>query len=306
MNVLLIYNPYAGHKLFKNYLDYIISKFQKKGLQIIPYRMDHGLEDMISNINPNEFVKILAAGGDGTINQVVNAMIKHNINLPLGIFPVGTANDYARYFKLPKTIEEVTEILLEDYYTYSDIGCVNNKYFINVASLGFLIDISQRTDTKFKNSLGVLAYYLKGIEELPSMRPVRISVESPEMNFEGEIYFMIIMNGKSAGGFKKIAPFSSINDGLFDVYIFKKCSLYELMPLLLKIHNGEHFNSPHVVYFQSRQLTVNCDEDIGTDIDGEVGTSFPLSILNIQSKLKIITPNNHENACIDCYDEKRV
>ncbi len=298
MNVLLIYNPFSGNKLFKNYLDYIISKFQKKGFQIIPYRMDQGLEQFISNINLNDYAKILVAGGDGTINQAVNVLVKHDIDLPIGIFPVGTANDYARYFNLPKTIEEITEILLRDNYTYSDIGCVNDKYFINVASLGFLIDISQRTDAKVKNSLGVLAYYLKGIEELPSMKPVYITVNSEEMNFEGEIYFMLIMNGKSAGGFKKIAPFSSINDGLFDIYIFKKCPLYELMPLLLKIHNGEHFNSPHVVYFQTSQLTVNCDEKIGTDIDGEVGTNFPLSISNMQGKLKIITRNNHEEGTI--------
>lgn len=292
LNVLLIYNPYSGNQLFRNYLDYIISKFQRKGFQIIPYRMDQGLEQIVSNINPNDYVKILVAGGDGTINQVVNILMKHNIDLPLGIFPVGTANDYARCFALPRTIEEITPVLLEDHYIYSDVGCVNDKYFINVASFGSLVDISQRTDPKVKNTLGVLAYYIKGIEELPNIKPVNISVASKEMSYEGEIYFMLIMNGISAGGFKKIAPYSSINDGVFDIYIFKKCPVYELMSLLLKVYNGEHINSPHVIYFKSNQLTVECDEKVGTDLDGEEGTDFPLCITNVPNRLKIITKSD--------------
>lgn len=297
MKALLIYNPFSGNKIFKSYLDYVITKFQKKGFVLIPYRIidKEPLENIVSKIDLSEFDRILVAGGDGTIHQVVNVLIKYNIDLPLGIFPVGTANDYAQYFNLPKTIEEMTEINSRSNYTYSDVGLVNDKYFINVASLGFLIDISQKTDTRIKNSIGVLAYYLKGIEELPNMKPVHVSVKSEALDFSGEIYFMLIMNGRSAGGFKKIAPFSSINDGLFDIYIFKKCPVYELMPLLIKVYNGEHFNSPHVVYFQTHQLTVDCKASVGTDLDGESGSNFPLEIKNISKKLRIITKINNEN-----------
>lgn len=291
MKVLLIYNPKSGNGIFKNHLDYIIERFQNKGMIIMPYRIVswQSLEDMISKINIDEYIKIIIAGGDGTIHQVINRLIKYEIDLPIAIFPVGTANDYAQYFNLPKGIEEMTDIALGDAYSYSDVGKINGKYFINVASLGFLIDISQKTDAKIKNSLGVLAYYIKGIEELPNMKSFAVSVNSPHGSFSGDIYFMLIMNGKSAGGFKKIAPFSSINDGLLDVYIFKKCALYELMPLLIKIFNGEHFNSPYVCFFQTNQLEIICDANVSTDLDGEEGPRFPLYIENVPKKLKIIT-----------------
>lgn len=297
MKVLLIYNPVSGNRVFVNYLDYVIDRFQQKGLQIVPYRMDHqkSLYDILSQIDENEYKKILVAGGDGTINQVVNGLLQCNINLPLSIFPVGTANDYAQYFNLPKTVEEMTEIALRDNYTYCDVGLVNDKYFINVASLGFLIDISQKTDPRFKNNLGVLAYYLKGIEELPNLKPINVSVMSKEFQFHDEIYFMLIMNGKSAGGFKKIASLASMSDGLLDVLIFKKCPIYELMPLMLKVVNGEHFDSPYVIYFQTDALTVDCDRQVGTDLDGEKGASFPLVIKAIPRKLKINTRTNHED-----------
>jgi len=145
-----------------------------------------------------------------------------------------------------------------------------------------------------KNNLGVLAYYLKGIEELPKMKPINVKVSSKEINYNDEIYFMLIMNGKSAGGFKKIAPAASINDGLLDVFIFKKCALYELIPLMLNVVNGEHMNNPHVIYFQTDELTVECDRDIGTDLDGEKGSTFPLVIKTIPKTLKINTKSNNE------------
>ncbi len=289
MKVLLIYNPFSGNKTFKNNLDYIINKFQEKNYQIIPYRMDDDLDEMISNINNNSYNRILVAGGDGTIHQTINSLIKNSIDIPLGIFPVGTANDFAQNLNLPKTIEEMTKIALSENYIVSDVGCVNNRYFINVASLGFIIDVSQKTDNKAKNNLGILAYYIKGLEELPNMKALNVSVKSETINFLGEIYFMLIMNGKSAGGFKKIAPFSSIDDGLLDVYIFKKCPLYELMSLLIKVFNGEHLNSSYVIYFQTDKLSVDCNDCMGTDLDGEEGPVFPLHIQNVPGKLRILT-----------------
>lgn len=289
--VLLIYNPFSGNCLFKNSLDYVIEKFQAKGMQIIPYRTSkiEALEEMLSHIELNEYKKVIIAGGDGTINQVVNGLLKNQIDVPIAIFPVGTANDFATYFNIPNTVKEYTKIALSEHYTHADIGLVNDMYFVNVASLGFLIDISQRTDSWAKNTLGVLSYYLKGIEEFANIKPINVQVESAEYNFEGEIYFMLIMNGKSAGGFKKIAPKASASDGLFDIIIFKKCPIFELMPLVVQVLKGEHTESQHVVHFQTPELNVNCDVNAGTDMDGEKGADFPLHIKVIPKHIKINT-----------------
>ncbi len=297
MKVKLIYNPVSGDGTFKNHLDYIIDRFQQKGLQIEPYRTNkrEDLDQMISCMNEKEYKKILVAGGDGTLNQVINGLLKYDINLPIGIFPVGTANDYAQYFNLPHGIEEIIEILLQDNYTLSDVGLVNDRYFMNVASLGVLIDISQRTNMELKHNLGVLAYYLHGIAELPKVKPVNIQIHSEAMNYEGEILFMLVMNGKSAGGFHKLAPTASINDGLLDVFVFKKCPIYELAALLLAVINGEHINNTNVMHFKAQDLWVNTDGDVGTDLDGEGGTAFPLNIRIVPNRLKILTRHNSED-----------
>jgi len=291
MKVKLIYNPVSGNGTFKNSLDYVIERFQRKGMQIEPYRTNKrkSIDSLLSSINENEYKKILVAGGDGTINQVVNALVKYNINLPIGIFPAGTANDYANYFNLPNSIREIVEILLKDNFTYSDVGIFNDKYFINVASIGNIIDISQKTNTEFKNSLGVLAYYINGISEIPKLKPVNVRIRSKERNLEGEILFMLVMNGKSAGGFNKIAPFASINDGLLEVLIFKKCPIHELIALLISVINGDHINSSNVIHFKTQEILVDSDDDISTDIDGEKGHTFPINIKVIPKKIKIIT-----------------
>ncbi|MBB6217364.1 YegS/Rv2252/BmrU family lipid kinase [Anaerosolibacter carboniphilus] len=300
MKVKLIYNPVSGDGTFKNHLDYIIDKFQQQGLQIEPYRTNkrEELDQMISLMDEKEYKKVLIAGGDGTLNQVMNSLLKYDIHLPIGIFPVGTANDYAQYFNLPREMEEIVEILLRDNYTLSDVGLVNDRYFINVASLGVLIDISQRTNLELKHNLGVLAYYLHGIAELPKVKPVNIQVHSEDMHYDGEILFMLIMNGRSAGGFHKLAPTASINDGLLDVFIFKKCPIYELGALLLAAISGEHVNNNSVIHFKTQYLSIHTDGDVGTDLDGEGGPAFPLNIRVVPNRLKILTRHHNEDNTI--------
>ena len=297
MKILLIYNPNAGNHVFKNNLDSIIERFQAKGYLVSPFRLGKGIDlnEFFQRINPEEYKKILIAGGDGTINQVLNAMLDNGMNLPIGIYPAGTANDFAQNFNLPESIAEITDIYTRENYTYTDIGRINDRYFINVASLGCLVDISQRTDTKIKSSFGIFSYYLKGIEEFQRLKPVRVRIESDQFIFDDEAYFMLIMNGKSAGGFKKVAPLSVYNDGLLDIYIFKKCPLIDLMSLVGKVLKGEHDSSPYVIYFQSSKLTVMCDENIGTDVDGEKGTGFPLDVQILPSQLRINTKFNNED-----------
>ncbi|MBR0596673.1 YegS/Rv2252/BmrU family lipid kinase [Sinanaerobacter chloroacetimidivorans] len=297
MKVLLIYNPNAGNHTFKNNLDSIMEKFQAQGYLVSPFRLGQGIDlnELFQKIDPAEYKKLLIAGGDGTINQVLNAMLHNGITLPIGIYPAGTANDFAQNFNLPPMVDEITDIYTRENYSYADIGMINNRYFINVASLGCLVDVSQKTDTKLKNSFGIFSYYLKGIEEFQRLKPVRIRIESDQLIFDEEAYFMLIMNGKSAGGFKKIAPLSVYNDGLLDIYIFKKCPLIDLMALVGKALKGEHDTSPHVIYFQTSKLTVMCDENIGTDLDGEKGIGFPLNVQVLPSHLKINTKFNNED-----------
>jgi len=291
MNILLIYNPKSGHQSFTQSLDLIIKRVQEEGYQLLLYRLD-GYEELgpyFDTVDLDAVDRIWIAGGDGTLNTVVNEMLKRSIELPIGIFPVGTANDFANYFELPKSIDEQIDIALGHICTPADIGKMNDQYFINVASLGALIDVSQRTDTTAKNTLGMLAYYIKGLEELPTLKPIDVRLTLGEMTFNRSLYFMLVMNGKSAGGFKKLGNFADISDGLFDVIIFNKCPVFEMMGLLIKVMNGEHVNSEYVEYYQTNEIVVESDQNIPSDVDGEGGSELPLKIINIPRRIRVLT-----------------
>lgn len=289
--ILLIYNPNAGNGMFKSNLDLIVEKFQKKGKMIVPVRGANPklLDSVFRAAKTKEFTKVIAAGGDGTINQVVNAMMRNGCDLPLAIFPAGTANDFAYYFDLPHDIESMIDIALGEHYTYADVGKANEKYFINVAALGFLVDVSQKTDPNIKNTLGVISYYLKGMSEIPNLRPIETKVRTDDMMLNEKIYFMLIMNGKSAGGFKRIAPEAEINDGLLDVMMFKEMSVLDMAPLLFKVMTGDHIENDNVIFFQTNKLYIEADQEVGTDVDGETGPDLPLAIELIPRGIRINT-----------------
>lgn len=287
--ILLYYNAYSGSGVFKNNLDHIVEKCQAVGYQVIPVRAAKGfvINDVLAQIDQSEFSRIIAAGGDGTINLCVNAMIENDIHLPLAILPAGTANDFAYYFELPQDIDYQLDVALGAKTTKVDVGEVNNKHFINVAALGALIDVSQKTDPNLKNAIGVMAYYLKALTELPQVHPIPIKLTTPNEVYFEEIYFMVVMNGESAGGFRKLSPQSSMNDGKLDVIAFRKMPIVELGPLLFEVVNGRHPQNKNVLYFQTEELMIESTEDISTDIDGEHGEPLPLHFSVLQERLDV-------------------
>lgn len=289
--VLLFYNPHSGNGLFKNNLDYIIERFQDHGLAVVPVRAAHGMtiNRMLEYIDESEYRQIIAAGGDGTINVCVNAMIRYNIDLPLAIFPAGTANDFAYYFDLPNDIDGMIDIALGASYTYADVGKVNDRHFINVAAMGSLISVSQKTDPTLKNSLGVMAYYLKALSELRNLSAERVKLITPEKTYEEDMYFMVVMNGISAGGFKKLSPESEVNDGLLDVVLFREMPILEMAPLLFDVIHGRHSENKNVLTFSTNKLRIESDSDIATDIDGEKGEKLPLEFSLLHNRLRIFT-----------------
>ena len=289
--VILFYNPNAGNGLFKNNLDLIIERFQQKKLVVIPIRAGRGdvLDGLFRTIDPAEYRQVIAAGGDGTINICVNAMIKNNIDLPLAIFPAGTANDFAYYLDLPLEINSMIDIALGSNYTYSDLGKANDKYFLNVAAMGTMVDVSQKTDPNLKSILGVLSYYIRGIIEVPNLKPIPVRITSEEFSGEEHMYFMLIMNGRSAGGFKRLSPSAEINDGLFDVIVFREMPLTDFLPLLINVLQGNHEKNKHIIYFRTNRLQVESPQHVGTDIDGEKGDDLPIAYSLLPNKLKIFT-----------------
>lgn len=290
--IRLIYNPGSGDRSFKNRLDHIIEIFQKEDYQVIPYKT-LGVMDIQSGVRKtldDDYYAIAVAGGDGTMNMVVNAMMKYGLKLPVGIFPWGTSNDLAAYFDIPRDINKCCTNILNGKVRSIDLGLINGRYFINVAAGGLLTDVPQKVDINLKNTLGKLAYYLKGIEQIPNFKPVKAQIFANGKYTVENIFLFLVFNGCSAGGFEMLAKDALIDDGKLDVIAVKSCLLMDLIGLFIKILRGEHLNDSNIIYFRTDHLSINCNADIETDIDGEYGPGFPVDISVVPKAISIFVP----------------
>lgn len=286
--VRFIYNPYSGENAVLKELDTIIDIHQEKGYTVVPYKIKKD-RDVIEalDIIDSTYDYVLVAGGDGTVDNVVNAMEKREIFLPVGIIPVGTANDFATFLGMPSDVGECVKQILDSEPMSVDLGKVNEKYFVNVLSTGLFTDVSQKTDTNLKNTIGKLAYYLKGIEQLPTFRKLKVKITANGRVYDEPMYLMLVFNGKTAGTMN-LATRASVSDGFLDVVVFKACHIPELLHLFIKVMKGEHLDDPRIEYIKTEELLIESDEDIVTDIDGEKGPDFPLKVQCIKGGLKVL------------------
>lgn len=286
--VKFIYNPFSGENAILNDIDTVIKMHQLKGYIVVPHRISFDIELERAFDDIDEYYEyIIVAGGDGTVDTVVNLMKELNIDLPIAILPVGTANDFAKFIGISPNVEKACHQILNSNPVPIDIGRINDKYFINVASTGLFTDVSQKTDVNLKNTIGKLAYYIKGLEQLPNFRKLRIKVESDHFTFDDDMYLTLVFNGQTAGNFK-LAYNAHVEDGALDVIIIKACAIRELIPLFIRILKGEHLEDPNVVYFKTDKLVIQSNESIVTDIDGEKGPDFPLNIECIKGGIKVL------------------
>ncbi|AWI02996.1 YegS/Rv2252/BmrU family lipid kinase [Clostridium drakei] len=290
--VRFIYNPYSGENTIISGIDKVIRVHQKYGYEVVPFRIsfEYSISEAFEGIDKT-YEYILIAGGDGTIDEAVNHMKNLDLDIPIAILPVGTANDFAKFIGIPEDIEEACEQILNSKPRKLDLGKINDKYFLNVASTGLFTDVSQRTDVNLKNTIGKLAYYIKALEQLPSLRKLKIRVSSENDVFDDYMYLMLVFNGQTAGNLK-FAYKAEVDDGMLDVIIIKAGMIKDMISLFIKMFKGEHLEGTEgLVYFKSNRIEIECHENIVTDIDGERGPDFPLVIECIKGGIEILGIN---------------
>ncbi|MEH7382734.1 diacylglycerol kinase [Bacillus sp. JJ1533] len=286
----IIYNPTSGRELFKRHLPEVLEKLERAGYETSCHATT-GEGDATNAARiavERKYDLVVAAGGDGTINEVVNGLAEQEYRPTLGIIPVGTTNDFARAIGVPRNIEGACDVIIEGNSVPIDIGRINDKYFVNIAGGGRLTELTYEVPSKLKTMLGQLAYYLKGMEMLPSIRPTEVSIEYDGKLFEGEIMLFLVSLTNSVGGFEKLAPDSSLNDGLFDLLILKKVNLADFIRVATLAIRGEHINDPHVIYTKANRVKVNPTEKMQINLDGEYGGLLPGEFVNLYQHINVL------------------
>ena len=288
----IIYNPTSGREIFKKHIAEVLHKLETAGYETSCHATT-GEGDATTAARlavERRYELVVAAGGDGTINEVVNGLAEQEYRPKLGIIPTGTTNDFARALQIPREIEAAVDIIVRGDTIPVDIGRINEKYFINIAGGGRLTELTYEVPSKLKTVLGQLAYYLKGIEMLPSIRSTEVSIEYDGKLFEGEAMLFLVSLTNSVGGFEKLAPDSSINDGMFSLLILKKANLADFIRIATLAIRGEHVNDPSVIYTQANRIKVQSTEKVQLNLDGEFGGFLPAEFVNLYRHLEVFVP----------------
>lgn len=231
------------------------------------------------------FGTIVAAGGDGTVNEVVNGLVGADVSL--GILPVGTMNVFAAELGLPGDLDEAWAVIRAGRTRKVDLLRANQQYFIQLAGVGLDAQVVQATSWNFKKNFGPLSYLISAAQ-IAAKKPPRLLVEADGITREGS--FVLIGNGRYYGGPVAFFKDARIDDGKLDVLIFKNLAYLDIARYLATVFMGKHTTLSDVEYFQTRRALVRSDEDVPVEVDGEVVTTLPVTFRISSRKLRVVVP----------------
>lgn len=290
-HIRIIYNPVAGRgnrKLMINELTMQLVDSGYKVSKLTTTKSKDAENDAYSHALAGDVDLFIAAGGDGTLSEVINGIIKSGNDVPVTIYSAGTMNDFGFFLNVPKNVDKFVE-MVNSFETHRiDVGQIKDRYFINVVSSGALSEVAHSTSPDVKNVLGPLAYYMEGLKTLSitGLPSQYINISSGDFHFEGEYILFIISNSSSIGGFQHMAPEASIDDGFLDCVLIKKAPLHKLIEIFLKLSNGMHVNSEYVEYFKGKEIDFDTEQEI--DADGELIGVAPVKVGILGRKLTFL------------------
>ncbi len=302
LKVRIIMNPSSGRQTIRQTVDDIVSYLvDAKALYRADYCFTRAKDDALhfaAEIKPGQYDLILAVGGDGTINEVVNGLLQSNTNTPLAILSGGTVNDFATHLDLPTDPYSFSRMIMQFHTRQIDVGKAGSQYFLNVAAGGLFTDIAYKVPSDSKTSLGRMAYWLEGAKDLPLnlFKGFHLQANSKDDHFDGDSLLFVISNSASVGGMKRLMPYADVSDGLLDVLIISKLEFGGILPLLGKFLIGDHLSNENITYFQTDCLEISAPDagDIKLDLDGEEGECLPVRIECLHGALTIVVPQDDD------------
>lgn len=291
----VIYNPTSGKELVKRNLADILQVLEDAGYEASAFATTpapDSARDEAHRVAKLGFDLVVAAGGDGTINEVVNGIAPLKKRPKMAIIPAGTTNDYARALKIPRNdILKAAQVISKNQTVKMDIGHADDQYFINIAAGGYLTELTYDVPSELKSIFGYLAYLAKGAEMLPRVKPIKMHLKYDEGEYVGNASMFFLGLTNSVGGFEQIAPDAKLDDGKFSLLIIKTANIFEIVHLAaLMLNGGKHINDPRLIYTKTSTLfaeTLDEDSRMMINLDGEYGGDAPMTFTNLHQHIEM-------------------
>ena len=292
--VLVLINPNSGKKNSKESVLDALNVFSANNYQMEIYLSQKPM-DVTRYIEENgkRFDVVAVFGGDGTLNEATNGLMKLKHKPVISYFPTGTMNDFGTNFGLTNDMKQCANIACAGHIESFDVGKINSRYFNYVAGFGAFCNVSYETKQELKKQIGNLAYIIKAIHEIPNLHPYHVKMNLDGKIFEKDLMFGLIINGNCVAGFEMVEQAdNTFKDGLFDII------LVEHTPNPLELYNyplgvlHPELNMKYVERYQAKSIIIESLEKLAWTLDGEEGEETLVArVENISQALQIYASN---------------
>lgn len=294
--LLIIFNAHAGSGQADKRLPAITAYLDKRGIDydLKKTGRPRDVHTLVTQSQLSRFSAVIAAGGDGTLFEVVNALmrIRPDQRLPLGVIPVGTGNAFCRELGLqPADWKKAIDIIQHNKTQAVDVGKVQTSgqlyYFINIVGIGLVVNIGQTTQ-KIKK-LGPMSYSLAALWETMRIKPNQVKISIDGELIEDNLVFVEVANSRYTGTSFKIAPDAHIDDGLLDVILLKPIARWRILNLFPTIYSGRHIEHPEIETYRAKSITLTTTKPMPLMPDGEFIGHTPATITCEHHALELLS-----------------
>lgn len=292
--LLLIANPYAGGGRIGDLLPTITRVLRTRGVAH-EVRSASGFEAFASlaqGAADEGFAAAVAVGGDGTVNGVVNGVMRAGARVPVGIIPAGTANEFVRSLPIPRGVHRATHVLAAGVPAEIDVAEVNGRYFANVLGIGLDARVAAGA-SRLRDRLsmrGRAVYYLAGLLELVSSRePIHVDVVTESDAFSGSVLAIVAVNGRMYGERVPSLPAPGLRDGLLDLYIVRAARRMRSINVTWKVIRRTPI--PEVLMQRCRHVTIEADRGVDAHVDGNhLGSARRMQVHVVPRAIRVLLP----------------
>jgi diacylglycerol kinase (ATP) len=299
LRVLIIYNPVAGRSAnLKPTLDRVAESWRAQGWQVDIYATIAAGDATVraQAAATAGYEAIIAAGGDGTVNEVMNGLV--GTNTALGVLPLGTVNIWAREMGLPMDTLKAAEMLAKSGLAQIDVGRAGNRYFLLMAGIGFDALVTATVSSADKKWLGAMAYIKQAVTVAWNFRGLSPKLRIDGKRVRGKILMITIGNSQLYGGVVKFTAHATIDDGLLDVCVIKGQGMLSAPRRLISIFARHYNRDPLVQYYQARSIEIRGSKKkpIPIQVDGDYLGTTPMTFRVVPRSLWVIVPPNADRS----------
>jgi diacylglycerol kinase (ATP) len=299
LQVLIVYNPAAGQSPdLKTTLDRVANLWRDLGwqVQIAATTAPGDATTKAQAAAQSGYNAVIAAGGDGTVNEVMNGLV--GTDTALGVLPLGTVNIWAREMGLSMDMLKAADSLGKSELTKIDVGMAGNRYFLLMAGIGFDAAVTATVRSEEKKLLGAIAYVKQAIQIAWNFRGVRLKLRIDGKRVRGKILMVIVGNSQLYGGVIKFTAHATIDDGLLDVCVIKGRGMLSAPRRLISIFARHYNRDPQVKYYQAKQVEIRRKRGkaLPVQVDGDYLGTTPMSFRVVPDSLWIMVPPNADGS----------